>query len=45
MIILRSLLFIPAISEKMLDKMPLLNPDAFLLDLEDSDFTPIFSPV
>jgi len=32
----RSLLFIPADREKMLDKVDLLFPDAFILDLEDS---------
>jgi len=34
--ILRSLLFVPAISEKMLNKIDSLRPDAFILDLEDS---------
>jgi citrate lyase subunit beta / citryl-CoA lyase len=34
--IYRSLLFIPSASMKMLDKIDVLNPDAFILDLEDS---------
>ena len=34
--VLRSLLFVPAISQKMLDKIELLKPDAFIVDLEDS---------
>jgi len=34
--IIRSFLFIPADKEKMLDKMGMLFPDAFILDLEDS---------
>ena len=34
--LLRSLLFIPANRKKMLDKMDILKPDAFILDLEDS---------
>jgi citrate lyase subunit beta / citryl-CoA lyase len=34
--ILRSFLFMPADKEKMLDKMSILSPDAFILDLEDS---------
>ncbi|MCL5072801.1 MAG: CoA ester lyase [Actinobacteria bacterium] len=34
--ICRSLLFIPASSEKMLNKIDILKPDAFILDLEDS---------
>ena len=34
--VLRSLLFVPAISEKMLNKIDSLRPDAFILDLEDS---------
>ncbi|MCL4385947.1 MAG: CoA ester lyase [Cyanobacteria bacterium] len=34
--VLRSLLFIPSISKKMLDKINILEPDAFVLDLEDS---------
>ena len=34
--IYRSLIFIPSSSTKMLDKMETLNPDVFLLDLEDS---------
>ncbi|MBU4293313.1 MAG: hypothetical protein KJ770_04600, partial [Actinobacteria bacterium] len=34
--ILRSLLFIPSSSIKMLDKITMLNPDGFILDLEDS---------
>jgi citrate lyase subunit beta/citryl-CoA lyase len=32
----RSLLFVPSCNEKMLDKIDVLNPDAFILDLEDS---------
>lgn len=32
----RSLLFIPSNSKKMLNKIDILNPDAFILDLEDS---------
>ena len=34
--VLRSLLFVPAISEKMLNKIDSLRSDAFILDLEDS---------
>lgn len=34
--IFRSLLFIPSSSAKMLNKIDVLNPDAFILDLEDS---------
>lgn len=34
--VLRSLLFIPADKERMLDKINILLPDAFILDLEDS---------
>ena len=34
--IFRSLLFVPSSSEKMLNKIDVLNPDAFILDLEDS---------
>ncbi len=34
--ILRSLLFIPSVSIKMLDKINMLKPDGFILDLEDS---------
>jgi len=34
--IYRSLLFIPSSSTKMLDKIENLNPDGFILDLEDS---------
>lgn len=34
--IYRSLLFIPSASIKMLDKIDILRPDAFILDLEDS---------
>jgi citrate lyase subunit beta/citryl-CoA lyase len=34
--ILRSFLFVPADKKKMLDKIPSLDPDAFILDLEDS---------
>jgi citrate lyase subunit beta / citryl-CoA lyase len=34
--IIRSFLFMPADKERMLDKMGILSPDAFILDLEDS---------
>lgn len=34
--ILRSFLFIPADKERMLDKINILSPDAFILDLEDN---------
>lgn len=34
--IFRSLLFVPCSSTKMLNKIDVLNPDAFILDLEDS---------
>lgn len=34
--VLRSLLFIPADRKKMVDKIDVLKPDAFILDLEDS---------
>lgn len=34
--VLRSLLFVPADKMKMLDKIDILNSDAFILDLEDS---------
>ena len=36
MCIYRSLIFIPSSNTKMLDKIELLNPDGFILDLEDS---------
>lgn len=34
--VFRSFIFIPADRERMLDKINILLPDAFILDLEDS---------